>query len=81
MTFPFMPVVDTEIFKLRPDYSAISVLADGIANVDRHPAVDRYVEETVARATRPPWTDGHLEAWRATDDLPGALVTRVGEPA
>jgi len=24
---------------------------------------------------------GHLEAWRATDDLPGALVTRVGEPA
>jgi hypothetical protein len=46
----FIPTVDTAIFHLRPDYSAISVVADGLVNAACHPSVDRFVEEVV-------WTD------------------------
>lgn len=77
MTHACIPIVDAEIFKLRPDYSAISVVAGGMDNVDRHPAVDRYVEEIVARATRPPWTEGHLDAWRTAYRAFGAKPQRT----
>jgi hypothetical protein len=55
----FTPVVGTEIFDLRPDYSAISVVADGIDNVAHHPAVDRYVEESLTRPALPSCPRSH----------------------
>ena len=77
MTAHFAPLVGTEIFELRPDYSAISVVAEGIDNVAHHPAVDRYVEETLTRPTPPSWTEGHLEAWRTTYRAFGAKPQRT----
>ena len=77
MTPQFTPVVGAEIFDLRPDYSAITVVADGIDNVARHPAVDRYVEESVTRPAPPSWTEGHLEAWRNAYRAFGAKPRRT----
>ncbi len=77
MTPQFTPVVGTEIFDLRPDYSAISVVADGVDNVDHHPAVDRYVEESLTRPALPSWTEGHVEAWRTTYRAFGAKPQRT----
>jgi DNA/RNA-binding domain of Phe-tRNA-synthetase-like protein len=73
----FMPVVAAEVFDLRPDYSAVSVIANGIDNLAHHPAVDRYVEDTVAQKVQPPWTEGHLEAWRTTFRAFGAKPQRT----
>ena len=72
----FTPVVGTEIFDLRPDYSAISVVADGVDNVAHHPAVDRYVEESLTRPALPSWTEGHVEAWRTAYRAFGAKPQR-----
>lgn len=77
MRSQFTPVVGPEIFDLRPDYRAISVVADGVDNVAHHPAVDRYVEETVTRPATPPWTERHLEAWRTTYRAFGAKPQRT----
>ena len=77
MTPQFTPVVGTEIFDLRPDYSAISVVADGIDNVAHNPAVDRYVEESLTRPALPSWTEGHVEAWRTAYRAFGAKPQRT----
>src|SRR5579859_8224 len=73
----FMPAVAAEVFDLRPDYSAVSVIANGLVNLAHHPAVDRYVEDTVAHKVQPPWTEGHLEAWRTTLRAFGAKPQRT----
>ncbi len=73
----FTPVVGTEIFDLRPDYNAISVVADGFDNLAHHPAVDAYVEESLTRPAPPSWTEGHVEAWRATYRAFGAKPQRT----
>src|SRR5437867_267173 len=73
----FTPVVAGEIFELRPDYSPVSVIADGMDNLAHHPAVDRFIEETVVHAAKPPWTEGHLEAWRNAFRAFGAKPQRT----
>jgi DNA/RNA-binding domain of Phe-tRNA-synthetase-like protein len=77
MTPQFTPVVGTEIFDLRPDYSAISVVADGVDNVAHHPAVDRYIEKSLTRPALPSWTEGHVEAWRTAYRAFGAKPQRT----
>ena len=77
MTPQFTPVIGAEIFDLRPDYNAISVVADGVDNVVRHPAVDRYVEGSLTRPALPSWTEGHVEAWRTTYRAFGAKPQRT----
>ena len=77
LTSLFTPAVDTQIFDLRPDYSAISVAVDGVDSVAHHPAVDRYIAECVRRPAPPPWTESHLEAWRNTFRAFGAKPQRT----
>jgi DNA/RNA-binding domain of Phe-tRNA-synthetase-like protein len=74
---PFTPAIGAEIFDLRPDYSAISVVAEGIDNAANHPATDRYVEELMTKPAPPPWAEGHLEAWRAAYRAFGAKPQRT----
>jgi len=81
MLTAFTPAVSEEIFDLRPDYFAISVVADGIVNVANHPLVERYVDETVTRPVRAPWAEGHLEAWRAAYRAFGAKPQRTPSSA
>lgn len=73
----FTPEVGPEIWDLRPDYDAICVVAEGILNVARHPVVDQYVEAVVASPAPPPWSEGHLEAWRAAYRAFGAKPQRT----
>ncbi len=53
------------------------MLADGIENIARHPVVDRYVEATVLHPAPPPWTEGHVEAWRTAYRAFGAKPQRT----
>ena len=77
MTPEFTPTIDPEIYAAWPDYCAISVVADGLVNLVRHPAVDHYLEEAVRRPQPAPWTEGHLEAWRSAYRLFGAKPQRT----
>ena len=61
---PFLPVVSPEIFQLRPDYRALSLVAEGVQNAVRHPASDEIIEAVRAGGHWPAWGDAHLEAWR-----------------
>jgi DNA/RNA-binding domain of Phe-tRNA-synthetase-like protein len=64
MPAQFLPAVDPQIFELRPDYRALSLVAEGVQNAARHPASDEIIESVRAGGQWPAWGDGHLEAWR-----------------
>ena len=57
MTAAFQPHVAPEIWRLRPDYRALSVTARGFS-VLAEPQVD------LTALVPPDWMDTHLEAWR-----------------
>jgi DNA/RNA-binding domain of Phe-tRNA-synthetase-like protein len=65
MPSSFMPSVGAEIFDLRPDYCAFSIVADSVLNGARHPVADAIAAAACAVRSRPDWADAHLEAWRA----------------
>ncbi len=73
----FTPVINADVLALRPDYCAVSVIADGITNAVAHPAVCRYVEQAVKLPVRVPWFEAHLEAWRSTYRSFGAKPQRT----
>jgi DNA/RNA-binding domain of Phe-tRNA-synthetase-like protein len=76
-----MPSVRSEIFALRPDYCALSIIAEGVQNVARHPASDKIIETARARKPCPAWGDAHLEAWRAAYRGFGAKPQRTPSSA
>jgi DNA/RNA-binding domain of Phe-tRNA-synthetase-like protein len=64
MSRSFSPAVTPAIFELRPDYCALSLMAEGI-HLD--PGLTASAERPVNLATPetwPTWGDAHLEAWR-----------------
>jgi DNA/RNA-binding domain of Phe-tRNA-synthetase-like protein len=61
----FLPTVAAAIFGLRADYSALSVVAENVANAARHPVSDAILEAACDRSSPPEWAEAHLEAWRA----------------
>ncbi len=73
----FMPTVGAEIFALRPDYAALSVVAEGVANAVRHVLTDALVDAAGDGRSPPPWTEAHLEAWRAAYRAFGAKPQRT----
>jgi DNA/RNA-binding domain of Phe-tRNA-synthetase-like protein len=74
----FTPSVRPEIFELRPDYCALSIVAEGVQNMARHPASD----ETVRNPTLwPAWGDAHLDSWRAAYRGFGAKPKRTPSSA
>ena len=72
----FTPIVRPEIFELRPDYTALSVVADGVRNADRHPLSDAILAAACG-APPPDWAEAHLEAWRAAYRAFGAKPQRT----
>ncbi len=77
MTSLFTPIIGPEIFDLRPDYVAISVVAEGVDNAANHAGVDRFIQEVMAQSSPPPWADGHLDAWQAAYRAFGAKPQRT----
>jgi DNA/RNA-binding domain of Phe-tRNA-synthetase-like protein len=72
----FTPIVRPEIFELRPDYTALSVVAAGVVNCDRHPLADAMLA-AASGAAPPDWAEAHLEAWRAAYRAFGAKPQRT----
>jgi DNA/RNA-binding domain of Phe-tRNA-synthetase-like protein len=76
-----MPSVRSEIFALRSDYCALSIVAEGVQNVARHPASDEIIETVRAAKPWPAWGDAHLDAWRTAYRRFGAKPQRTPSSA
>jgi DNA/RNA-binding domain of Phe-tRNA-synthetase-like protein len=68
----FTPIVDTAIWRLRPDFVALSVVVRGGANgpsaqADPLPSIEGS----------PPWAEGHLASWRQAYAAFGAKPQRT----
>mgnify|MGYP002381853592 CR=1 FL=1 len=81
MSRSFKPSVSPEIFDLRPDYRALSIVAEGVVNAARHPESDKLVEDCRAGRQPPSWGDAHLEAWRVAYRAFGAKPQRTPSSA
>lgn len=77
----FKPSVGAEIFELRPDYCALSIVAEGVQNLARHPAIDEIVASVRASRPLPDWGDAHLDAWHAAYRAFGAKPQRTPSSA
>src|ERR1700688_3187091 len=77
----FTPSVRLEIFELRPDYCALSIVAEEVQNAARHPASDEIIETIRAHKPWPVWGDAHLDAWRAAYRGCGAKSQRTPSSA
>lgn len=58
------PVIDAEIFALRPDFMALSLFVGGACNGPSDGASQAALAEAVQGMDRYPWAEAHLEAWR-----------------
>ena len=74
---PFTVAVQAEIFELRPDYVALSLVAEGVSNPGRHAALDGLVARAREPLAWPAWGDAHLEAWRDAYRAFGAKPQRT----
>src|ERR1700676_194770 len=81
MPLQFMPSVRSEIFALRPDYRALSIVAQGVQNLARHPVSDEIIETVRVPKPWPAWGDAHLDAWRAAYRGFGAKPQRTPSSA
>jgi len=77
----FTPSIRSEIFELRPDYCALSIVAEGVQNAARHRASDEIIETVRAAKSWPAWGDAHLDAWRAAYRGFGAKPQRTPSSA
>jgi DNA/RNA-binding domain of Phe-tRNA-synthetase-like protein len=77
MARSFTPSVSSGIFELRPDYRALSIVAEGVQNADRHRASDEIIETVRGAKPWPTWGDAHLDAWRAAYRAFGAKPQRT----
>lgn len=72
----FCPSIDPAIWRLRPDYTALSILVrcgrNGPSSEQQHPAGERALQ-----SSSPQWTNTHLEAWRDTYRAFGAKPQRT----
>ncbi len=58
------PVISPEIFELRPDFAALSLLVEGAANRASDADSQRMLDAAVADLDASPWAEAHVEAWR-----------------
>jgi DNA/RNA-binding domain of Phe-tRNA-synthetase-like protein len=78
MSSNFAPEVSADVFDLRPDYCALSIIARGIDNSRSSQTGEILVEAAEWVRARPPeWADAHLESWRAAYRAFGAKPQRT----
>ena len=70
------PVIAPEIYALRPDFSALSILVTGARNGASDP-VDAKQLRLACEGQEPEWADAHLEAWRDAYRTFGAKPQRT----
>ncbi|MDP2082019.1 B3/4 domain-containing protein [Pseudotabrizicola sp.] len=58
------PIIDAEIFALRPDFMALSIHVSGGRNGPSDAASEALLAEAVQSLDFFPWAEAHLDAWR-----------------
>lgn len=58
------PIIDAEIFALRPDFMALSIHASGGRNGPSDATSEALLAEAVQSLDAFPWVEAHLDAWR-----------------
>jgi DNA/RNA-binding domain of Phe-tRNA-synthetase-like protein len=80
MTEVFLPSVDQAIWRLRPDFVALSVVVRGGRNgPSQEVGADSHDTALIAQA--PSWGEAHLEAWRQAYTAFGAKPRRTPSSA
>jgi DNA/RNA-binding domain of Phe-tRNA-synthetase-like protein len=73
----FIPRIGQEIFALRPDYCALSLVARAVANARSHPVADAALAAVRHSAPQLAWIEPHLESWRTAYRSFGAKPQRT----
>ena len=60
----FQPRIAPEIFALRPDFMALSIFVEGIANTATTEFSRGELTSAAARLADASWAEAHLNAWR-----------------
>lgn len=58
------PIIDAEIFTLRPDFMALSILVSGGRNCPSDASSEALLAEAVQCLDAHQWAEAHLDAWR-----------------
>ncbi|HEY3731970.1 MAG TPA: phenylalanine--tRNA ligase beta subunit-related protein [Steroidobacteraceae bacterium] len=72
----FIPTIAPEVFALRPDYCALSIVARGVDNA-RPASPSSVAGEQPSVIDAIAWIDAHLESWRAAYRSFGAKPQRT----
>ncbi len=76
MPFP-LPVISPAIFALQPDFKALSLVVDGLANAPSAPTASAALAAACAAPCDTTWAEAHREAWRAAYRAFGAKPQRT----
>lgn len=60
---PLSPIISPEIFALRPDFTALSLVVTGAANRPSNAISAALLADAIEHLDAP-WAEAHLEAWR-----------------
>jgi len=71
-----LPVITPEIYALRPDFVALSILVTGARNGPSDPYGAKQLR-LACEAQEPEWAEGHLDAWRGAYRAFGAKPQRT----
>jgi DNA/RNA-binding domain of Phe-tRNA-synthetase-like protein len=74
---PFQPLIAPEIFALRPDFRALSIHAEGVANSAATPETTAALESACKAPCAEPWAETHRETWREAYRTFGAKPQRT----
>lgn len=73
----FQPRIAPEIFALRPDFMALSIFVEGIANTATTEFSRGELTSAAARLADASWAEAHLNAWREAYRAFGAKPQRT----
>lgn len=71
------PMIEADIFALRPDFMAMSIHVSGGRNGPSDAASEALLVEAVRSLDTCPWAEAHLDAWRETYRAFGAKPKRT----
>jgi DNA/RNA-binding domain of Phe-tRNA-synthetase-like protein len=73
----FIPTIAPEIHALRPDFIALSIFAENVANTGSDAQSLALLSQACGDLDAAPWADAHLEAWREAYRAFGAKPQRT----
>lgn len=73
----FRPHIAPEIFTLRPDFMALSILVEGAANSASTDFSRARLASAASNLAEAPWAEAHLDAWRDAYRAFGAKPQRT----